>query len=279
MFDMKTILITNDPALALDAQAAGVSRVMVDLEAHGKKERQASRTTFISTHARADVAKIRKVLGTTRLIVRVNPWHAASPEEIDFAISEGADLVMLPMITSMRHFEAFMNHVADRAIPLPLVETGYSMAHIGGIAAHKGISEVYIGLNDLHLSLGLDFLFEPLGLGLLDWMAQQVKSAGKSFGFGGIATIHSGELPAERILGEHVRLGSTAVILSSRFCKDIQAEQPEGRQARLETALAAMREAYKALQARTPLQQSEDSLRTRAIIQSLAEKARIRESF
>jgi 2-keto-3-deoxy-L-rhamnonate aldolase RhmA len=279
MFDMKTILITNDPHIASDAQKAGVSRVMVDLESHGKKERQASRATFISTHEKEDVSRMRDVLGATRLIVRINPWQGGSPDEIDHAIGEGADLVMLPMITSLRHVDAFLNHVGDRAIPLPLIETGYSMAQIGHIAARSEISEVYIGLNDLHLSLGLDFLFEPLGLGLVDWMAEKVKAHGKAFGFGGIATMHSGELPAERILGEHVRLGSSAVILSSRFGKDIQIDQHPGRAARIEAALISMREVYEGLKQREPAQEAEDTRRTNAIIQSLAEKARTRESF
>ena len=37
------------------------------------------------------------------------------------------------------------------------------------------------------------------------------------FGFGGIARIGEGDLPSDKILGEHVRLGSTSVILSRTF--------------------------------------------------------------
>ena len=37
------------------------------------------------------------------------------------------------------------------------------------------------------------------------------------FGFGGIARIGEGDLPSDHILGEHVRLGSTSVILSRTF--------------------------------------------------------------
>lgn len=37
------------------------------------------------------------------------------------------------------------------------------------------------------------------------------------FGFGGIARIGEGDLPSDYILGEHVRLGSTSVILSRTF--------------------------------------------------------------
>lgn len=279
MFEMKTILITNDVGIATDAQAAGVARIMVDLESHGKKERQASRTTFISTHQKEDIAPIRKAISKCQLIVRVNPWHAGSPEEINHAVGEGAELIMLPMITSMAHFESFLDHLAGRAIPLPLVETAYSMAHITHIIERPEITEAFIGLNDLHLSLGLDFLFEPLGMGLIEWMAAQIKAHHKSFGFGGIATLQSGELPAEYILAEHVRLGSKAVILSSRFCKDIDITKSEGRMLRIETALNSMQAAYHGLSKRTPMQQYEDSKRTAIIINNLAIRARTRESF
>lgn len=37
------------------------------------------------------------------------------------------------------------------------------------------------------------------------------------FGFGGIARIGEGDLPSDNILGEHVRLGSSSVILSRTF--------------------------------------------------------------
>jgi hypothetical protein len=259
MFAMKTIIITNDPGIAADAQTAGVARIMVDLENHGKEERQKSRTTFISTHKPADIAAIRAVLKTTQLIVRINPWHKSSGDEIDHAVGQGADLVMLPMITSMAHLDAFLDYLNGRAQPMPLVETGYSMAHISDIVSRESISEVYIGLNDLHLSLGLDFLFEPLGLGLVEWMAMQIKGQDKSFGFGGIA--------------------SNAVILSSRFCKDVKITEPVGRLERLQSALTAMQAEYHALSKRSPGQQYEDSKRTAALIKTLADKARIRSTF
>lgn len=276
---MKTIIITNDPGIAADAEAAGVSRLMIDLETLGKKERQASRNTFISSHTRDDIARVRAAVKKADFIVRVNPWNARSPGEIDHAIAEGANIIMLPMITSMAHLEAFLEHLDGRAKPLPLVETAYSMAHISTIVAESAVEEIYIGLNDLHLSLGLDFLFEPLGLGLLDWMAAQIKSQGKSFGFGGLATVHSGELPAERILGEHVRLGSDCVILSSRFCNDVKITEPEGRRKRIEEALMALQVAYHQLSKRSQVQQHAEAKKTAALIRSLADKVRTRSTF
>ena len=274
---MKTILITNDPSIAADAQFAGVTRIMVDLESQGKKERQASRNTFISSHSWEDVGKIRAVLSTSQLIVRINPWSEGSPADIDRALAAGADIIMLPMITQMSQVERFVSYIAGRALVLPLVETSYSMAHIRDIAENPAIDELYIGLNDLHLSLGLDFLFEPLGNGLIEWMASHIQSCHKSFGFGGIATLDGGELPGMSILAEHVRLGSSGVILSSRFGKDIDIGKAEGRRERLRAAVQKLQSASQELALRSPEQQRQDAIATREKIKVLARAAHARQ--
>lgn len=273
---MKTIVITNQPDIAADCQEAGVSRIMVDLESIGKQERQASRTTFISTHRKEDIAKVRAVLKDAQLIVRINPWYDGSQAEIDHAIAHGADIIMLPMITDMQQLQDCAQAVAGRAQLLPLVETAYSMQHITQIAAMPDIPEIYIGLNDLHLSLGMEFLFEPLAEGQLEEMAHIIKKTGKPFGFGGIAKMGSGELPAEAILAEHERLGSEWVILSSRFCKDVSIEQVDGRPQRIKDALAQMHAAHQTHTQRSDAQRSEDAARTAGIIRRIASELKTR---
>lgn len=266
---MKTILITGDPVLAAEAEAVGITRVMVDLENIGKKERQASRNTFISAHRKEDIASVRKTVSKCGLIVRINPWHENSSTEVEEAIKGGADVVMLPMITALSQIDAAAQALRGRAKLLPLVETGYSMAYIEAIANHPDVEELYIGLNDLHLSLGLSYLFEPLALGIIDWMAERILKAGKAFGFGGIGAMNgSGELPAEMILAEHARLGSICVILSSRFGKDVRLEDQNNRRERLAQAIATLQEAYKTLLRRPLSEQEKDhALLCRMILQ------------
>lgn len=65
--------------------------------------------------------------------------------------------------------------------------------------------------------MGLTFMFELLSDGLVEYIALKCNKAGKPFGFGGIARIGEGDLPSDNILGEHVRLGSSSVILSRTF--------------------------------------------------------------
>lgn len=53
----------------------------------------------------------------------------------------------------------------------------------------------------------------------MDRLVERFKAHGiESYGFGGIASLGGGLLPAEMILPEHYRLGSTCVILSRAFC-------------------------------------------------------------
>ena len=86
------------------------------------------------------------------------------------------------------------------------------------------IDEIHIGLNDLHLSYGLTFMFELLSNGTVEALCQKFKEANIPFGFGGIAKIGEGMLPAEKIVMEHYRLGSTRTILSRSFCNADKAE-------------------------------------------------------
>ncbi len=269
---MDTILITNDPEIARDAQEAGVSRIMVDLEANGKIERQASRNTFISKHRKEDIAPVRRVLDKCPLIVRINPWHSGSEAEIEYAIANGADVIMLPLIQDMKEVYSFITCIDGRARPLPLIETIYSMEHLHQIANLPEIAALYIGLNDLHLELKMNFLFEPLSLGMLDKMADTINKTGKPFGFGGIATMGSGELPAERVLAEHARLGSSRIILSSSFCKEVQITQPEDRVTRLQNALGKLYDAFNKFKERSFGQQQEDARLTNDMINIIANR-------
>lgn len=221
---LSLMYITNNPQVALIAQEAGVNRVWVDMEYIGKEQRQAGMNTVKSHHTVEDVDALRKVVTTSQLQVRVNPIHKASSEycsskeEIDSVIEAGAEIVMLPMFKTPQEVEQFVEYVGGRARVLLLCETREAAERIDEIMAVPGIDEMYVGLNDLHLSYGQKFMFQPLCDGKMDHLAEKIKAKGLPFGFGGIARVGYGMLPAEFIIGEHYRLGSTAAILSRGFC-------------------------------------------------------------
>lgn len=60
-------------------------------------------------------------------------------------------------------------------------------------------------------------MFELLSNGTVEKLCNKIREKGVSYGFGGIAKIGGGLLPAERILCEHIRLKSKMVILSRAF--------------------------------------------------------------
>lgn len=214
---LKLMILAADPQSAIDAQNAGVDRVFYDLEYIGKESRQHGRNSVKSMNSIDDIPAVRMVLDKTELLVRTNPIHAYTKMEVDKAIEYGADVLMLPMVMDQHDVEQFVSYVNGRAKVCIMIETAAAMARLDKILAVPGVDELFIGLNDLHISMGLTFMFEFLSDGLLEYIADKCNKAGMPFGFGGIARIGEGDLPSDNILGEHVRLGSTSVILSRTF--------------------------------------------------------------
>ncbi len=214
---IKFMLITNCPEVAKYAEYKGVGRIFIDLEWNGKQERQGHLDTLISRHDMEDVAKVRAHMSKAELLVRLNPLYAGTKQEIDDAISGGADLLMLPMFRHPKELEEFSCLVNGRVGIIPLVETYAAAESMAEIVKIAGITEIFIGLNDLHLDMKLNFMFEPLANGYVDSLVDIIKNGGLPFGFGGIARMGEGIVPGEMILGEHLRLGSSSVILSRTF--------------------------------------------------------------
>ncbi|MCW8175965.1 aldolase/citrate lyase family protein [Verminephrobacter aporrectodeae] len=255
--------ITNDPGLARRCDLLPGMRLFVDLEIHGKAQRQAGRNTFISSHGIGDVGRVRAQLRRARLMVRLNPLHAGTPGELDSVLAQGADSLMLPMFHAPDELRSFSALVAGRAPIVALLETAGALQTLAAWIDTPGLSEVFVGLNDLHLALGCRFMFEPLAQGLLDRVAACVHARGLRFGFGGIARLDEGLLPGRSVLAEHLRLGSAAVILSRSFHGGADAESFEDR-------VQALRQAERALRERAAQQVEGDRLRIRADIEAIA---------
>ena len=229
----KLIYITNDPQVARIAEAAGTGRVFVDMEYIGKDRRQGGLDTVQLHHTPQDVRNIRGAIFAAELLVRINPIHDAGPdfssteEEIEAVIAAGADLIMLPYYKTRAEAERFLSAVDGRAKTVLLLETPQAADHLDEILALPGIDEMYIGLNDLSIGYGKKFLFELLADGTVEALAGKIRAAGLPFGFGGIAKPGGGALPAERIIREQVRLGSTRAILSRAFLNSQKEKDPE----------------------------------------------------
>lgn len=215
---IELMFITNDPELACYVTDCGVNRVFVDLEIIGKQARQGHLDSIISNHSLSDIEAVRKAVPSATLLVRLNPIHVGSNQEIQQSLSAGADLLMLPMFSRAEEVRYVAEKLLGQSARLvPLVETPAALAMLPELLSLEAVSEIYLGLNDLHLGLGMDFMFEPLANGIVEGFGKQTRAAGLRFGFGGLARLDEGLLPGRYVLGEHVRLGSSSVILSRTF--------------------------------------------------------------
>lgn len=221
---LKLMYITNRPEIAQIAESAGVDRIFVDMEYIGKADRQGGMDTVQSHHTVEDIRNIKNAITTAHLVVRINPVHQASEnyssteEEINRAIANGADILMLPYFKTAEEVQNFIEIVGGRVKTMPLVETPEAVEEIDQILNLKGIDEIFIGLNDLSLGYGKKFMFELLADGTVEKLCSKFREKRLTYGFGGIAALGKGTVPAEMIIKEHYRLGSSSVILSRSFC-------------------------------------------------------------
>ena len=221
---LKLMYITKRPEIALIAEEAGVDWIFVDMEFIGKDARQGGLDTVKNHHTVDDVRNVKAAVAKAKVLVRVNPIHEAmadypsSEDEIEATIEAGADIVMLPYFKTIAEVERFIRIVGCRAKTCLLVETPEAALLLDDILNVDGIDMIHLGLNDLHLALGMKFMFELLSDGTVDRLAAKIKAKGIPFGFGGVATLTGGAMPGAMVIKEHYRLGSSMVIVSRSFC-------------------------------------------------------------
>ena len=162
---LKLMYITNQPQIAQIAESSGVDRIFVDMEYIGKADRQGGLDTVKNHHTVEDVRRMKQAVESAEVLVRVNPIHEAtgeytsSEQEINDVIRAGADIIMLPYITSVQQVKDFVRYVGGRVKTMPLIETPESAEAIDEILEIDGIDEIYIGLNDLSLGYHKKFMF------------------------------------------------------------------------------------------------------------------------
>ena len=215
---LKKIFFSGDVQEALFAESSGVERIMIDLEVLGKEERQGdldTRKTKLNPNA---IKPMSEALSRSKLMVRVNPINKNSLNEIDFAIMNGAEFIMLPMFESSNEVKKFISYVGGRAKTSLLLETKNAFNKIDKILQLKKIDEVHIGLNDLHLQMGSKFMFDLLADGTVKKIVDACVSRNLPFGIGGVAPLSfKGRIPPNLVLAAHSYFGSKHVILSRTF--------------------------------------------------------------
>lgn len=216
--EIEWMLITAEPDIARYAEASGVHRITLDMEAIGKATRQGHLDTHKASHNFDDITVVRNVITAAELMVRVNPLHSGTKAEVSQVLARGAERLMLPMFTTDEDVSRFRG-IVPRGVPITwLAETPSALVRVNTWLKqlHDG-DEVHFGLNDLSIAMDLEFLFEVMAGGVLQGAARRLRQHGIPFGIGGVARPNIGDLPANLVIGEHVRLGSTRAILSRAF--------------------------------------------------------------
>lgn len=255
---LNLMLITNNPEIASYAESSGVDRIFVDMEFLGKEERQKNMGMPLNRHTLQDVKKIKQVLKKSDVMVRINPPNAKTADEVNGAIDAGADCIMLPYFNRYDEVEKFLKSVDGRCKTNLLMETGSALVRAKSIL-DLPITEVHLGLNDLRLTMHLDFLYEPLSGGLVDFVNNIAKAKDISFGFGGVGSLSKGaDIPPELIIKEHVRMKSERVILSRAFTGEYQSLDELLSRTDLKKEVDLIREATKNAATRNQTEEKQD---------------------
>ena len=216
---MQLFYITNDFYEAQICEQVGIDWVFLDLEIIGKEDRQAKRDTVISLHSLNDIPPLKSVLKKTKLLVRINPFGTWTRNEVVNCDELGADMIMLPYFTRVEEVMSFLN-IPTKAQKCLLLETMDSVYKIDDILSQKGIDYIHVGLNDLSIERGTNFLFEFLADGWLEILSEKFNNANIQWGFGGIGPLNELSPTGSELLKEHSRLNSGGVILSRSFKRD-----------------------------------------------------------
>ncbi|HBL43489.1 aldolase/citrate lyase family protein [Gimesia sp.] len=267
---MKYFFITDCPEIAKYVDHCGVDCIFIDLELLGKVERQGGRDTVISHHKVENISRVKNAVKNAEVLVRLNPLNPQSSVEIESALDQGADALMLPMFRSLEEIEWFCDRVKSRARIVPLVETIGAMNQLEQIVQLPDVSQIHIGLNDLHLDMELNFMFELMSNGTMDQMSAICRRAKIPFGIGGISTMEQGQVSGRLVLSAHARLGSEWVILSRSFHQ--LATSLPGLQSKINLPLELQKvnEAYAELMKRTDFEIEQDKQLLAEVVNEVA---------
>jgi hypothetical protein len=216
-------LFTDDPALAVRADAAGVDRIGPDLERLGKQERQGglAGSHRISDHDPTCLATLRAALRRAQLFTRANRLHAGSPEEVEAYVEAGVEVIMLPAFQHADDVRRFLEIVAGRALVVPLLEHVAAIDGLDEILGLEGVGELHIGLNDLQISLGGGGRgrFELIVSDYLEQVAHRIRDAGAGLGLAGLGRVGDSSLPipSDLIYWQLPRLRVSGSLLARSF--------------------------------------------------------------
>jgi hypothetical protein len=206
--DFEFALWSIDPLLIAAADKCGVRWIGPDLEIYGKQERQAGTGSLISGHPRESVDSVRELIGTKRLFARSNDPGPLLSEEIEYLLEHGVGCIMLPMIRRVSEARETLAQIDGRARVVLMIEHRDILDDVDEVAALPGISTLYVGTNDLAISMGYRTRFGPIADGWIERLSAVARRNGLGFAFLGFARLSAGTgfaVSPDLVLAEYVR--------------------------------------------------------------------------
>lgn len=212
------LLFYSNLQLTLQLASSHLHAVIIDLENIGKDNRQQLYDTQVSKHSISDLVELRAAT-TKRIICRVNGGEYLQESEINNAINEGADEILLPMVQHPSEVERTLKLINGQCPLGILVETNDAVQCIDELIQFP-LSRIYFGLNDFAIDNQNSNIFTPL-LGDIIYKIRQA-SANILFGFGGLTHPDEGiPIPSKLLLAEMARINCNFTFLRRSFYRDL----------------------------------------------------------
>jgi len=193
------VLFEHDLERAHAYADAGITHFIVDTESKNKQARQKGFDTEIAPVSIRSVGPLVRMPGVY-VSCRINGFGDTTREEVEAAVSEGVHRIFLPMISSVEEVQAFIDAVGGRCETAILIETQHATT-IAAELAHLPVGAIYVGLNDLAISRGSQFIFSAVRDGTVRRMREAF--AGRQFGFAGVTALGRGfPIPCRMLLAE-----------------------------------------------------------------------------
>jgi len=216
----ETFLFTTDINIATKATDAGVNGIIIDWENKNKGRRQAGSDTQINYDTAEDLASVSAAV-ENNIICRINNTEEDLSKEIEIAILNGANEILIPMVRAPKVVEKALKIIDGRVGLGILIETTEGIEN-AAILGEMPLTRIYIGLNDLNIDRGGNNIFGPLIDGTIDNIRHHIKVP---FGFGGLTLEKLGHpVPCGLFMNEMARLAADFSFLRRSFLADIKTE-------------------------------------------------------
>jgi hypothetical protein len=236
------LLFTEDPAIIRHCCSAPEIRgIVVDWENQGKHERQCGFDTQINDLTVEDLraARFATPAGTS-VLCRINGWHASTALEVEAAIANGADEILLPMVRRPYEVEETLR-IVDRRVRVGILIETRGAAECARELSALPLSRIYVGLNDLAIDFGNESLFDALCDGTVDRIRDAVPEH-VPFGIAGLTLPEFGDpIPSRLLACEIARLSASFTFLRRSFLRDIKGRDPRIETARMVATVSAAR--------------------------------------